>query len=230
MTVGLSRLFLPMITLRIIFFLAGLLYPAMALPSSHFSAKQIEALRKYTGKTYWVVAEERSIPLFYSTPSPAAPAFRPGTKESFQLTEMIEGSRQPNYYYRVKFGSGTEGYIGVDSFLQELNAAFVTQDPDRGKKIRSAKESQAESRREARIRALPSPEYVKEAAIRRQAVLGMNTKEARIALGKPARMVKIQQASPLMGPQEQWIYDSGPVLTFTNGLISRIQGAKDKTE
>ena len=143
---------------------------------------------------------------------------------------MVEGSTQSLYYYKVKFDSGREGYIGVDSFLEGLNITLVTVDPDRGQKVKSAKEAQEEEKRAARIRAQPWPEHVKEAVLKRQAVLGMNMKEAREALGKPTRIVKVRIPNPLLGQQEQWIYNNGPVLTFTNEVVTRIQAPGDKVE
>ena len=199
--------------------------------SSRFTEKQLEAFEKYVGKTYWAVAEEGKRPLFFSTPSPAATSFLPEPKESFQIAEIVEGAMQrPAYYYKVSFASGREGYIDLDSFLGQLNLTLLTVDPDRGQKVRSAKEAEEESKRAARIRAQPWPEHIKEAVLQRKAVLGMTVKEAREALGKPTRVVKVRDASPLMGQQEQWIYQSGPVLTFTNGLITRIQAVEAKNE
>lgn len=199
--------------------------------SSRYTEKQLEALRKYVGKTYWAIADDGRRALFFSAPSPAATSFLPEPKESFQIAEMVEGATQrPAYYYKVSFASGREGYIDVDSFLEQLNLTLLTVDPDRGQKMRSAKESEGESKRAARIRAQPWPEHIKEAVLQRKAVLGMTVKEAREALGKPTRVVKVRDASPLMGQQEQWIYQSGPVLTFTNGLITRIQAVEAKNE
>ena len=199
--------------------------------SSRYTEKQLEALRKYVGKTYWAIADDGRRALFFSAPSPAATSFLPEPKESFQIAEMVEGATQrPAYYYKVSFASGREGYIDVDSFLEQLNLTLLTVDPDRGQKMRSAKESEGESKRAARIRAQPWPEHIKEAVLQRKAVLGMTVKEAREALGKPTRVVKVRDASPLMGQQEQWIYQSGPVLTFTNGLVTRIQTVEAKNE
>ena len=199
--------------------------------SSRFTEKQLEALGRYVGKSYWVVAGESNKPHFLSAPSPAAPSFFPAEKESFQITEMLEGSKQrPYYYYKVTFDSGREGYIDVDSFLEEINSTFATQDPDRGQKNKSAREAQDEQKREAWIRAQPWPEHVKEAVLKKKAVLGMRMQEARQALGKPTSVVKMKNANPLLGQLEQWTYNNGPVLTFTNGLVTRIQTAGEKTE
>lgn len=217
---------------RTLFFcLSALFCLTTGFASSRFSEKQLEALGKYVGKTYWAVADDGRRALFFSAPSPSASSFLPEPKESLKITEMVQGSAQrPTTYYKVKLGSGREGYIDIDSFLGELNATLVTQDPDRGQKIRAAKEAQEEEKREAWIRAQPWPEHVKKAVLNRQAIVGMAMKEAREALGKPNRVVKINNANPLMGQQEQWIYDKGPVLSFTNGLVTRIQTAEGKAE
>ena len=211
--------------------LPALFFLTTGFASSRFTEKQLEAFEKYIGKTYWAVAEEGKRALFFSAPSPSAASFLAELKESLQVTEMVQGAGQrPAYYYKVRFGSGRDGYIDVDSFLGELNLTLLTVDPDRGQKMRSAKEAEGKSKRAARIRAQPWPEHIKEAVLQRKAVLGMTVKEAREALGKPARVVKVRDASPLMGQQEQWIYQSGPVLTFTNGLITRIQAVEAKNE
>lgn len=215
---------------KICFALSALFYLATGFASSRFTEKQLEAFRQYLGKTYWVATEEGKKALFFSAPSPAAASFLPEEKESFQVTEMVEGSTQRPYYYKAKFASGREGYIAVDSFLEGLNAILVTVDPDRGQKIKSAKAAEEEARREARIRAQPWPEHVKEAVLKRRAVLGMNRRETQEALGKPTRIVKVRIPNPLLGSQEQWIYESGPVLTFTNGVITRIQNTEDKAQ
>ncbi len=231
MTDGWNLLSFQARTRTLFFFLSALFCLTTGFASSRFSEKQLEALGKYVGKTYWAIADDGRRALFFSAPSPSASSFLPEPKESLKITEMVQGSAQrPTTYYKVKLGFGREGYIDVDSFLGELNATLVTQDPDRGQKIRTAKEAQEEEKREARIRAQPWPEHVKKAVLNRQAIVGMDMKEAREALGKPNRVVKINNTNPLMGEQEQWIYDKGPVLSFTNGLVTRIQTAGGKAE
>ena len=64
------------------------------------------------------------------------------------------------------------------------------------------------------------------APLKKQPVIGMSKKEATAVLGKPKTVVQLKtgnSGSALMGKQEQWIYDNGPVLTFSNGLVVRIQ-------
>lgn len=217
---------------RVIFFLLPAFFClTTGFAPARFTERQLEALGKYVGKSYWVVAEEGKRPLFFSAPSPSANSFLPAMKESFQITEMAAGSTQrPYYYYKVRFDAGREGYIDVDSFLEQLNSTLLTVDPDRGQKAKAAKEAQEEGKREAWIRAQPWPEQVREAVRKRQAVLGMNTSETRSALGKPNRVVKIKNTNPLAGQQEQWFYQNGPVLTLTNGVVTRIQNTVEKAE
>ncbi|MBI2539644.1 MAG: hypothetical protein HYW04_07595 [Deltaproteobacteria bacterium] len=214
----------------LLFLLAALLSLTTGFASSRYTERQLAALERYAGKSYWVVAWEGKLPSFSSAPSPAADSFLPQAKESFQITEIVQGSGPKAYYYKVRFDTGREGYIEVDFFLGQLNLTLLTVDPDRGQRIRAAREVEEESKREARIRAQPWPEHIKEAVLKRQAVRGMNMKEAREALGRPRSAVKLKNSNPLMGEQEQWIYQGGLALTFTNGTITRIQSPQGKGE
>jgi hypothetical protein len=193
--------------------------------ASPYTPKQIELYAQYVGKTYWVV-EEAGTPAFHTAPSSAAPSFRPGLKESFEINEIVGGTAQvPAHYYRVTFESGKQGFIPLGSFTHELNAAFVSVDPDRNAKAKLAKETETEKKRQEWIQSQRWPEHVKQAALKKQPVLGMSTKEASAVLGKPQRVVGIKNTNLLLGRQEQWTYAGGSVLTFTNGLVTRIQPA-----
>jgi hypothetical protein len=197
--------------------------------ASQYTPKQIEVYAQYVGKTYWVV-EEAGTPAFHTAPSSAAPSFRPGLKESFEINEIVGGTAQiPAHYYRVTFESGKQGFIPIGSFTQQLNAAFVTVDPDRDAKAKLAKETETEKKRQEWIQTRSWPEHVKQAALKKQPVLGMSTKEATAILGKPQRVVRIKNTNLLLGKQEQWTYEGGSVLTFTNGLLTRIQPAENTT-
>jgi len=193
--------------------------------ASQYTPKQIEVYAQYVGRTYWVV-EEAGMPAFHAAPSSAAPSFRPGPKESFEINEIVGGTAQiPAHYYRVTFESGKQGFIPISSFTQQLNAAFATVDPDRNAKAKLAKETETEKKRQEWIQSQHWPEHVKQAALKKQPVLGMSTKEASAVLGKPQSVVGIKSTNLLLGKQEQWTYAGGSVLTFTNGLITRIQPA-----
>lgn len=195
---------------------------ATVCAASQYTSKQLEAYKNYAGKTYWVVGEANKIPPFLSEPSPAAPTFTPALKESFVLKEII--ADQPSTpYYRAIFASGKEGFIPIVTFMERMNASFSSVDPDRSAKAKTAKETADEEKRREYIQSQRWPEHVKQAALAGKPALGMNKKEATAVLGKPKSVVPLKSASALMGRQEQWIYENGPVLTFSNGLVTRIQ-------
>jgi len=196
--------------------------PQLVRAEPRYTEKQIEQFTSYVGKTYWITPEKNQQPAIFSAPSADAKTFQPAPKESFELKEIVEkASDKP--YYRAAFESGKEGFIPVTVFLQELQSAFMTVDPDRSDKAKSAKATEQEQKRRDWIRSQKWPEHVKEAALRGQPAIGMNKKEAEQVLGKPRNVVRLKSSNELMGRQEQWIYDKGPVLTFSNGVVVRIQ-------
>jgi len=210
--------------------LAVLLLALCASPagaSSHYTLTQLEAFDAYTEKTYWITADAEKIPAFRSAPSPSAPSFKPDAKESFKMKEIVGGKGAP-YYYRAVFESGKTGFLAINSFLDGLNLTILTVDPDGNRKRKIAKEAEEESQRQAWIRRQPWPEQVKQAALERRPALGMTTSEARAVLGKPKNIFPLQSTNPLLGKQEQWIYENGQALTFTNGLLTRVQKTHDK--
>jgi hypothetical protein len=205
-----------------------LLPVATTLAVPRFTEKQIEALQKYVGKTYWIAGESERGPLFLSAPSPEAASSSIVIKEVFQITELLPGPGE-TLYYKAKFPSGKEAYINVEAFLEELNSALVTRDPDSGQKRKAAEAAEEGSRREEWIRAQPWPENVKQAALKGQAILGMNTEEVKVTLGKPSRIIRLRSVGRFGGRQEQWTYP-GSTLTFTNGVLTLIQNSHGKTE
>jgi hypothetical protein len=209
--------------------LLAFLIPSITSAAARVTEKQIEVMRGYVGKTYWIAPEAGNSPSFYVAPSREANAFSAEVKESFQITEMVKGSSD-SFYYGVRFASGKQGYINVNTFLDELNSTVVTQDPDSAQKRKATKTTDTEKKREEWIRAQPWPEHVKEAALKKQAVLGMNTAEVKAALGKPDRVVRLKSVGRQTTRQEQWVYRGGSVLTFNDGVLTLIQTAGAKSE
>jgi len=213
-----------------LFLLITFLIPSITFGAPRYTEKQIEAMQRYVGKTYWIAADSERELLFLSAPSPASASSPAKARESFLVTEMVRGPTESLYYYEARFASGREGYISVDTFLEELNSTVVAQDPDSGRRKKATQEAETENKREAWIRAQPWPDTVKEAALKKQAILGMNVGEVKVALGKPSRVIKLKSAGRLSGRQEQWVYPGGNVLTFTNGVLTLIQRLDAKTE
>ncbi len=207
------------VVIAVLPFLGSFFDPSAA---SQYTSKQLDAYKGYTGKTYWVVGEANKIPPFLSAPSPTAPTFTPALKESFEIKDIV-ADNPSSTYYRAIFASGKEGFIPIVAFMEQVNASFTSVDPDRNARAKAAKETQDEEKRREWIRAQRWPEHVKQAALAKQPALGMNKKEASAVLGKPKSVVPLKSANLLMGRQEQWIYENGPVLTFSDGILTRIQ-------
>lgn len=190
-----------------------------------YTEKQLEHFSSYIGKTYWVTTEKNQQPTFYTAPKTNAQTFQPAAKEGFEVKEVVEKTSDKPFY-RVAFESGKEGFIPVTAFMERINGSFTAIDPDRDDKTKTAKEIADEEKRRDWIRQQKWPQHVKDAALKKQPVIGMSKKEATAVLGKPKNVVQLKtgnSGTALMGKQEQWIYDNGPVITFNNGVIVRIQ-------
>ena len=188
--------------------------------SNHYSEKQLEALAERVGKIYWVVSMNDRTPSFLTTPAPNASSFRAQPNESFEITELT-GQKAKNPYYKVKFSSGKEGYIRPDAFHEELNVTILTLDPQADEKKKAALAAQEDKKRVDWIKAQPWSQAVKEAALKRQAVPGMNGGEVKRVVGSPTRVSRVQ--APQRVAEEHWIYPDGSVLIFQNGLLTRIE-------
>lgn len=214
---------------RIRFFAAAAIFalPLLSAPQvvraePRYTDRQIEQFSSYVGKSYWVSADKAHQPTVYTMPSQNAATFQPGPKESFELKEVVNKTSDTPYY-RALFESGKEGFIPVTAFIEQFNLSYMTLDPDRDVKAKSAKAVEQEEKRRDWIRSQKWPEHVKDAALKGQPALGMNKKEAEAVLGKPRSVVRLKRGNEIVGRQEQWHYDNGPVLTFDNGIIVRIQ-------
>ena len=219
-----KRILFPTLAVTILVLpLLGTAHNAFAEP--RYTEKQIELFSSHVGKTYWVTTEKNQQPTFYTAPKTNAPTFHPAAKEGFEIKEVVDKTADKPFY-RVAFESGKEGFIPVTSFMEGINGPFTATDPDRDAKAKTTKEIADEEKRRDYIRQQKWPEHVKEAALKKQPVIGMSKKEATAVLGKPKSVVRLKSGksgSELMGASEQWIYESGQVLTFSNGLIVRIQ-------
>jgi hypothetical protein len=198
-------------------FLAGMAFPIRA--SHHYTDRQLDALATRVGKIYWIVAVNNQTPSFLSSPATNAASFRPKGNESFEITELV-GRNDRNPYYRVKFDSGREGYIQPDVFLEEFNASISSVDPLENEKKKAAEAAEEEKKRIEWIEAQPWSRGVKEAAIKRQVIPGMNEGEVKQILGNPIRVSKVK--ARLNVAEEHWLYGDGSTAIFYNGLFSHI--------
>ncbi|HXV79670.1 MAG TPA: hypothetical protein VEG60_07305 [Candidatus Binatia bacterium] len=191
-----------------------------AYGSNHYTDQQLDALAARVGRTYWIVAVKSQTPVFLSSPAATGATFRPQDNESFEITELV-GRRDKNPYYKVKFGSGKEAFIAPEAFLEQLNLGIASVDPRAIKKKRAAEAAAEEKKRVAWIEAQPWSRVVKDAAIKRQVIGGMNQTEVRNILGKPIRENRVQ--TQLNVEEEHWFYADGSTAVFFNGILNRIE-------
>jgi hypothetical protein len=198
-------------------YLAAVAFPVHA--SHHYTDRQLDVLAARVGKIYWIVAINNQTPAFLSSPASNASSFRPNANESFEIIELV-GRKEKDPYYKVKFDSGKEGYIQPDLFLEQFNATISAVDPLENEKRKAAEAAEEEKERIAWIQAQPWPRGVKEAAIKRQAMPGMNGGEVKKILGNPIRVSKVKTRLNVV--EEQWLYSDGSTAIFYNGLFSHI--------
>lgn len=196
-----------------------------ASASNHYTEKQLDALATRVGRTFWVVPVNGRLPSFLLSPSAAATPFQPTPNQSFVIVELV-GRKTNEPYYKAKFDSGKEGYLYVEDFLDQFNATILTVDPlaDENKKL--AEQREEDKKRIAWIQAQPWSQAVKEAAIKRQVVLGMNSAEVKKVLGDPVRVQRVK--TPHKVNEEHWFYSDGKILIFQNRSLYRIESERKK--
>lgn len=191
-----------------------------ALASHHFTDKQLEALASRVGKTFWITAANGKTPVFLTAPTSGASTFRTEDSSSFEILELM-GKANKNPYYRVRFQSGKVGYIRPEMFHEEFNATILSIDPLADDKKKAEQQAEEEKKRVDWIKSQPWSPTVKDAALRKQPTPGLNGAEVKRVLGPPSRVSKTR--GPIKFPEELWFYPDGSVLTFHNGLLSKIE-------
>jgi len=192
--------------------------------SHHYTEKQLDALATRVGRTFWVVPASERLPSFLLAPSPAADTFQPNPNQSFVIVELV-GRKAKKPYFKVRFDSGKEAYLNVEAFHEEFNLRIVTVDPLEEEKRQLAAQREEDKKRVAWIEAQPWSRAVKEAAIKRQAVIGMKTTEVKKVLGDPVRVQKIK--TPHKVPEEHWFYADGKILIFQNRSLFKIENKNE---
>lgn len=213
---------------RLEYFLGAFLLSAMigsafsAHASHHYTEKQLDALATRVGKVFWVVAVDNHSPSFLSNPAADARSFH-AEGEAFEIIELV-GRKAKDPYYRVRFDSGKEGYIRPEAFREAFNVTIMTVDPRTDEKQKAAEAAEQEKQRIDWIQAQPWSRAVKEAAIKRQVIPGMNSAEVKKILGDPTRKSKLK--GRLNASEEHWFYSDGSVVIFQNGLLNRVESPK----
>lgn len=191
----------------------------ITVASHHYTDKQMEALAERVGKTFWFNPEQGKTPLFLTAPAANAQTYRPPIHESFEITDLT-GQKSKDPYYKVRFDSGKIGYIRPETFHEELNVTILTVDPLAEKKRSDERAAEEEKKRVDWIKAQPWSPAVKEASIRKLPSLGLTTGEIKRVLGAPSRVAKSRSTK---ANEEHWFYLDGTVLTFQNGLLTKVE-------
>jgi hypothetical protein len=198
----------------------------IAPASNHYTAKQLDALAERVGGEFWIHAPAGKAPLFFTAPAPNAATFRPSDNESFEISELV-GRANKNPYYKVKFQSGKIAYLRPEILHEEINSSIVSSDPLAEEKRKAEQSAEAEKQRLEWIKAQAWPPAVKEAAIKKQPMPGLNSGEIRQVMGAPRRIVKVSGLVKLRGPtqvnEERWFYADGVVLLFRNDILSQVE-------
>ena len=213
--------------ITILFVISFAMTPVIGQASNHYTKKQIDALASRVGQTFWIEAANGKPPEFYSTASPNGSKFSPAANDSFEILELA-GRSTKIPWYRVKFSNGKEAFIRPLVFLEQLNLTILTIDPMAEEKLESQQAAADDKERVKWINAQPWAAAVKDAAIKRQPVPGMNTGEIKRVIGEPNRMIKNQRAQKINGvAEERWYYPDGTILTFHNGLLIKSERKED---
>jgi hypothetical protein len=193
--------------------------------SNHYTNRQMDALAERVGSSYWIHAPAGKGPLFLSVPAANAKSFQPADNESFEISELV-GRASKNPYYKVTFQSGRVAYLRPEVFNEEINGSIVVGDPRADEKRKSEQAAQAEKQRLEWIDAQPWPASVKQAAIKKQPLPGLNGAEVTQILGAPRRVVKAAGPTKLRGAtqahEERWYYADGMVLLFRNSILTQV--------
>jgi hypothetical protein len=224
-TLGRKNSSLPEASFTLAIFFAFWMLAGIGAAADRYTAKHIDAFAARVGKIFWIRSTDGRLPLFRTAPKAGAATFRTEDKQSFEILELTR-SAHDDPHYKVRFASGKEGFITPETFHEELNLTILTADPYVEER-RKAEELAAEEKvRIDWIQSQPWSPAVKEASIKKQAVVGLTTGEIKQVLGAPNRVVKIR--GPLKLSEERWYYTDGQVLTFLNGLLSAVDHQEKK--
>ena len=195
------------------------------IASNHYTEKQMTALAERVGRTYWIREIDGRTPNFLSAAEPRAASFQGRPGASFEIIELV-GRTSKNPYYRIRFDSGKEAYLGPEIILEELNLTLSSVDPLANESRNAAEKAAEEKKRVEWINAQPWPAAAKEAALKGEVVPGMTAPEVTKIAGPPSRVAKIAPRGTT--PEEHWFYADGKQLIFYRGLLSQIVLADGK--
>jgi hypothetical protein len=85
-----------------------------------YEKEKLARFKKNIGKRFLAVKSTSRPPEFYDSPEQSAKKLKYGDKEEFFILEVVQDQASTSHYYKVRFESGIEGYLGADAYPLDL--------------------------------------------------------------------------------------------------------------
>jgi hypothetical protein len=85
-----------------------------------YEKEKLARFKKNIGKRFLAVKSTARPPEFYDSPEQSAKKLKYRDKEEFSILEVVRDQASTLYFYRVRFESGIEGYLGADAYPLDL--------------------------------------------------------------------------------------------------------------
>jgi hypothetical protein len=85
-----------------------------------YEKEKLARFKKNIGKRFLAVKSSTRPPEFYDSPEQSAKKLNYRDKEEFSILEVVQDQASTLHFYKVKFESGIEGYLGADAYPLDL--------------------------------------------------------------------------------------------------------------
>jgi len=85
-----------------------------------YEKEKLARFKKNIGKRFLAVKSTSRPPEFYDSPERSAKKLKYGDKEEFSILEVVQDQASAMSFYKVRFESGIEGYLGADAYPLDL--------------------------------------------------------------------------------------------------------------
>ncbi|OGP71865.1 MAG: hypothetical protein A2W09_00735 [Deltaproteobacteria bacterium RBG_16_50_11] len=85
-----------------------------------YEREKLARFKKNIGKRFLAVKSTTRPPEFYDSPEQSTKTLKYRDKEEFAILEVVQNQAGTMYFYKVRFESGIEGYLGADAYPLDL--------------------------------------------------------------------------------------------------------------
>jgi hypothetical protein len=85
-----------------------------------YEKEKLARFKKNIGKRFLAVKSTGRPPEFYDSPEQSSKKLKYRDKEEFFILDVVRDQASTLYFYKVKFESGIEGYLGADAYPLDL--------------------------------------------------------------------------------------------------------------